>query len=76
MNQPPGEESHPDDQPLGSIPGVVPKVAPGFTGCGFRDRCAQAIDICAGDIPRHRTGSDHEYLCRLPQDWTHTGAAA
>ncbi len=64
------------DQPLGSIPGVVPKVAPGFTGCGFRERCAQAAGICAGDIPRQHAGSDHEYLCRLPPDWTRQGAAA
>ncbi|MGA7810509.1 ABC transporter ATP-binding protein, partial [Bradyrhizobium sp.] len=26
-------------QPLGSIPGVVPRIAAGFAGCAFRDRC-------------------------------------
>ena len=27
------------DQPLGSIPGMVPAIAPGFAGCAFRSRC-------------------------------------
>ena len=36
-------------EPLGSIPGVVPRIAPDFAGCGFRDRCAHAIAECARD---------------------------
>ena len=31
------------DAPLGSIPGVVPRIAPDFVGCAFRDRCAHAM---------------------------------
>src|SRR5882757_469970 len=30
-------------EPLGSIPGVVPRIPPGFVGCGFRDRCTLAM---------------------------------
>src|SRR6476646_6038677 len=53
------------DRPLGSIPGTVPTMAPGFAGCAFRSRCAHAIDICARDIPRRPAGAAHDYLCRL-----------
>ena len=35
------------DRPLGSIPGVVPTIAPGFAGCAFRSRCAHADATCA-----------------------------
>jgi peptide/nickel transport system ATP-binding protein len=39
--------------PLGSIPGVVPRIAPGFAGCAFRDRCAHAMPACAAAVPTH-----------------------
>src|SRR6185437_3380735 len=39
------------DAPLGSIPGVVPRIGPGFIGCGFRDRCAHAMPECATAVP-------------------------
>jgi peptide/nickel transport system ATP-binding protein len=54
------------DAPLGSIPGVVPRIPPGFAGCGFRDRCAQALPECAGTIPLRDAGDGHTHLCRLP----------
>ena len=55
----------PRDQPLGSIPGTVPRLPQGFTGCAFRDRCPQAVPECAQPIPlQHRTPT-HTYLCRL-----------
>jgi peptide/nickel transport system ATP-binding protein len=57
------------DEPLGSIPGVVPRVQPGFTGCGFRDRCVQATPACAGAIPRQHAGADHATLCVLAPGW-------
>jgi peptide/nickel transport system ATP-binding protein len=57
------------DEPLGSIPGVVPRIQPGFVGCGFRDRCAQATPACAGTIPRQQAGDVHETLCVLPPGW-------
>ena len=53
------------DRPLGSIPGVVPTIAPGFEGCAFRSRCAHAIGPCAQAIARRQAGAAHDYLCRL-----------
>ncbi len=52
-------------QPLGSIPGTVPRIAPGFAGCGFRDRCAHAMPQCAADIPLRERAPGHTYLCQL-----------
>jgi peptide/nickel transport system ATP-binding protein len=54
------------DEPLGSIPGTVPRVGPGFEGCAFRDRCDFADDTCLHAIPRHRAAPTHDFLCRLP----------
>jgi peptide/nickel transport system ATP-binding protein len=54
------------DQPLGSIPGTVPRVGPGFEGCAFRERCDFADASCAHAVPRHRAGPTHDFLCRLP----------
>jgi len=51
--------------PLGSIPGVVPRIPPGFTGCAFRDRCDHAHAACTGTIPRKQAGPGHEVLCTL-----------
>ena len=36
---------------LGSIPGMVPKLGPGFVGCGFRSRCSLAMPVCAAPVP-------------------------
>ena len=55
------------DEPLGSIPGVVPRIPPGFTGCAFRDRCSFAEAACAGPLPRRNVGPAHEALCILPE---------
>jgi peptide/nickel transport system ATP-binding protein len=53
------------DQPLGSIPGVVPAIGLGFTGCAFRSRCSHADESCAHEIPRRQIGGAHDFLCRL-----------
>ena len=53
------------DRPLGSIPGGVPRIAPGFAGCAFRSRCAHANATCELVIPRRQAGAAHDYLCRL-----------
>src|SRR4029079_18974807 len=53
------------DRPLGSIPGVVPAIAPGFAGCAFRSRCSYADESCARNIPRRQDRRAHDYLCRL-----------
>jgi peptide/nickel transport system ATP-binding protein len=63
------------DAPLGSIPGVVPRIAPEFAGCAFRDRCAHAVADCALEVPRQSAGEAHEYLCRLPAEWIRAEAA-
>jgi peptide/nickel transport system ATP-binding protein len=54
------------DRPLGSIPGVVPAIMPGFVGCAFRSRCSHADETCGRAIPRRQEGAAHDYLCRLP----------
>jgi peptide/nickel transport system ATP-binding protein len=57
------------DRPLGSIPGVVPAIGPGFAGCAFRSRCARADETCMREIPRRPAGDAHDYLCRLEPGW-------
>ncbi len=54
------------DEPLGSIPGTVPRIGPGFQGCAFRERCDFADATCTAAIPRHHASPDHAFLCRLP----------
>ena len=57
------------DQPLGSIPGMVPHVTSGFEGCAFRQRCALVRPDCAGPIARRRPDADRDYLCQIaPED--------
>ncbi len=53
------------DEPLGSIPGTVPRIGPGFEGCGFRDRCTFADATCAHTVPHQTAAPGHDYLCRL-----------
>jgi peptide/nickel transport system ATP-binding protein len=64
------------EDPLGSIPGVVPRLPPGFQGCAFRDRCTHAAPACQRDVPRQPAGPEHEFLCTLPPDWVHQAKAA
>ncbi len=54
------------DEPLGSIPGTVPRIPPGFVGCGFRDRCRFAVPDCAAVVPLRKRAPGHTYLCQLP----------
>jgi peptide/nickel transport system ATP-binding protein len=61
-------------EPLGNIPGMVPRIPPGFVGCGFRDRCTMAMPECAQPVPLHGVDGDHCYLCRLPPDWKRAAA--
>ena len=56
-------------QHLGSIRGAVPQIAPGFTGCSFRDRCDYAAPSCAAQAPLHTTASGLAYRCRLEPGW-------
>ena len=62
--------------PLGSIPGTVPKIGPGFQGCAFRERCSQAMEICGtGAVPLQDRMDGHRYECHLAANWT-AGIAA
>jgi peptide/nickel transport system ATP-binding protein len=63
------------NEPLGNIPGVVPRISAGFAGCGFRDRCTRAMPECTQTVPLSDAGGDHSYLCRLPPDWKRDAAA-
>ncbi len=62
--------------PLGSIPGTVPKIGPGYQGCAFRARCGQATAACEGPIPGQEREAGHRYECVLPADWTGEVVAA
>ncbi|MEJ1976848.1 MAG: ABC transporter ATP-binding protein [Acetobacteraceae bacterium] len=53
---------------LGSIPGMVPRLPPGFAGCAFRDRCNQAMLICAGTVPVRQAEAGHSYECFVRAD--------
>jgi len=55
-------------QRLGSIPGIVPRIEAGFSGCAFRDRCAYAVAECAQLVPLQRAAEGHRYACRLAPD--------
>jgi peptide/nickel transport system ATP-binding protein len=57
------------DRPLGSIPGLVPSIAPGFNGCAFRERCGRRMAECDHDVPRRFPQTGHDYLCWLPPPW-------
>jgi peptide/nickel transport system ATP-binding protein len=56
------------NEPLGSIPGTVPRLPLGFAGCGFRERCAFANQECGNAVQLRDAGPDHVYRCRLPPD--------
>jgi peptide/nickel transport system ATP-binding protein len=53
------------DRPLGSIPGVVPSIPPGFAGCAFRSRCQHADATCQQEIPWRQVSATHHCHCRL-----------
>ncbi len=63
------------DEKLGSIPGTVPRLAPGFTGCAFRERCDHAAPVCREAVPDQVAAPGHRYACRLPADWARDRAA-
>ena len=78
------------DEPLGSIPGTVPRIGPGFEGCAFRERCDFADATCAHADPapcRERRPTTSSAGCRhdappaievkaRPQDLPRQGRAA
>ncbi len=53
-----------DSQRLSVIPGRVPSLVGGLTGCRFRNRCPHAIPKCAeADIDMSELEADHTYRC-------------
>ena len=61
----PDPARHRRGEPLGSIPGLVPRLPPGFSGCAFRDRCGHARPACAVPVPVREAGPGHHYACLL-----------
>nr|WP_323781655.1 ABC transporter ATP-binding protein [Amylibacter sp.] len=48
---------------LGTIPGIVPNLVGGITGCPFRTRCDQAVEACRTDIPHRNPVENHRFRC-------------
>ncbi|MEO9781508.1 MAG: ABC transporter ATP-binding protein [Sedimentitalea sp.] len=48
---------------LGTIPGIVPSLVGGITGCPFRTRCDQAVAACRADIPQRTLDEAHLFRC-------------
>jgi len=48
---------------LGTIPGVVPSLIGGITGCAFRSRCPVTLAACATTIPERQAAPGHRFAC-------------
>jgi peptide/nickel transport system ATP-binding protein len=48
---------------LGIIPGVVPSLIGGITGCAFRSRCPVALPACAAGVPERAAAPGHRFAC-------------
>ena len=48
---------------LGTIPGVVPSLIGGISGCAFRSRCPVAMPNCGDAIPQRFASPTHMYEC-------------
>jgi len=58
------------------IEGQPPLVVGAPTACPFRDRCAQAMPVCAAKVPpRYDVGDGHDAACFLvdPLEVAHAG---
>jgi peptide/nickel transport system ATP-binding protein len=53
---------------LGSIPGIVPTLIGGMSGCAFRKRCLYAHDDCGLLIVPNELGPGRAFRCNLPED--------
>ena len=53
---------------LSSIPGIVPTLIGGMSGCAFRDRCLYAHDGCGQLITRNELGPGRAFSCNLSED--------
>jgi peptide/nickel transport system ATP-binding protein len=53
-------------EPLGTIPGLVPAPIGVLKGCQFRNRCPQAIELCASqDFPLKKLDDESSLRCRI-----------
>ncbi|MGH8672577.1 MAG: dipeptide ABC transporter ATP-binding protein [Burkholderiales bacterium] len=50
---------------LSVIPGSVPRLNQAFQGCRFAGRCASAMEVCRGSIPRWITVGGRGVACHL-----------
>ncbi|GGA27304.1 ABC transporter ATP-binding protein [Neptunicoccus cionae] len=48
---------------LGTIPGIVPNLVGGVTGCPFRTRCDHAVAACRNAIPHRKPAENHRFRC-------------
>src|SRR5262249_15100933 len=48
---------------LGTIPGVVPSLIGGLTGCAFRSRCPVVLSACASAVPEREAVPGHRFAC-------------
>lgn len=48
---------------LGTIPGIVPNLVGGVTGCPFRTRCDHAVAACREAIPHRKPAENHRFRC-------------
>ena len=50
---------------LTTIPGSVPRLDAGFTGCRFAERCGEAMTVCRSDAPPWREAGGQRMRCHL-----------
>ncbi|CAG0977281.1 partial Glutathione import ATP-binding protein GsiA, partial [Rhodocyclaceae bacterium] len=50
---------------LVTIPGSVPRLDAGFTGCRFATRCGEAMAVCRNEAPPWRADADRRMRCHL-----------
>ena len=63
--------------PLGTIPGIVPRQTEERTRCGFVERCPYASEICTrAPVPLVPAGEGRAYRCVLPEDGSERAPAA
>ena len=48
---------------LGAIPGTVPSLIGGMTGCAFRARCPVSLPACASEVPLRQGAAGHRWRC-------------
>ena len=64
-------------QRLATIPGSVPPLLGGFSGCRFADRCSDVMERCRGRAPALVSASgDHAVRCYLYQEGDATPRAS